>query len=57
MDQLIEDAAVRRIPRIAALFTQRLQLFLELAQFADAGRNMADVFIEQGIDLATARLR
>ena len=42
MDQLIEDAAVRRIPRIATLFTQRLELFLELAQFADAGRNMRE---------------
>ncbi len=40
-----------------ALFAQHLQLLLQLAQLADASGDMADVLVEQRVDLAALGLR
>ena len=46
-----QDSAVARIPRHSALVAQRLELLLELSQLPDPRRYVADVFVEQRVDV------
>jgi hypothetical protein len=52
----LEDAALQGLARADALLAQRLQLLVQLPQFGDACGDMADVLVEQSIDLGAIGL-
>ena len=55
LGQFGQDAAVGGVAGAGALLAQRLELFFQLAQFADAGGNMGDVGVEQRVDVGAGR--
>ena len=50
--QLVENAAVGGVLRLVALLAQALELLFQQAQPTDARSHMADVRVQQGVDIA-----
>lgn len=57
LHQFIQDAAVLRVTNARALLAKCLELPRQLAQFADAGGDMADVLVKQRVHLPALHLR